>query len=194
MKIFFKSKIKTAKNEKNGKSLQNLRVRLAHFDLPSACFGVTTLNADCELLSGDINILVPFSAAFTWIFRFVKPSAFTFKLKSNGNCDAFIVDTSIVLFFSSNRFFESIRWFNSLVQCFFFAIKFFNVSFFHKIWIFKFFLVIYCLIKKYCLLFFFNKTLNHQLSEKKISQNSNKFITRVRIIHQHISKLSERKK
>lgn len=34
------------------------------YNLPSACLGVTTLNAD-ELLSGDINILAPFSDVLT---------------------------------------------------------------------------------------------------------------------------------
>lgn len=82
---------------------------MSHFNLPSACFGVTTLNADCELLSGDISMLAPFSAVFTWIFRFVTPSALTFRLKSNGNWDAFIVDTSIFnVFFWKNS--ATINW------------------------------------------------------------------------------------
>lgn len=72
-------------------------------DLPSACLGVTTLNADCELLSGDISMFALCSDVLTWIFRFVIPSVLTFKLKSSGNWGAFIGDTSISWFCSEKK-------------------------------------------------------------------------------------------
>lgn len=65
-------------------------------NLPSVCFGVTTLKADCEFFSGEISIFELLSA-FTWIFRLVTPSVLTFKLKSSGNEDGFNSDTSIFL-------------------------------------------------------------------------------------------------